>query len=137
MNKIFLIRHGNVSRNRENRVLGCTTDPELTNEGIREVKLLADHLKSRSIFPDRIYTSQLMRTIQTAEVLRTVLGGIIERTPFLREINYGMYEGAGKEILHDIHYGYATEKMQAGNAESVSEVEERVNIILNIIACSD
>lgn len=127
---VFIIRHGKTALNKEGKALGLS-DPELTDEGIEEVQSLMAHLKERGVVPKRIYTSPLRRVLKTAEELQGGLGGIIEQSLALREIDYGAYEGSGKEVLREIQYGYNSEKMRKGNAETVEDVEQRAAAFLN------
>ncbi len=127
-----MIRHGKTALNDEGRVLG-QLDVELTDEGVEEVKRLALHLKGQGVQPQRIYTSPLLRARRTAELLQSDLGGFIEEDEALREINYGLYEGADRQGLRDIEYGYSRLKMQKGQGETTEDVERRVLPFLNSV----
>lgn len=133
---IYLIRHGQTALNVERRVLG-QSDIGLTDEGVEEVKKLAKHLRGLGVQPERIYTSPLVRTTGTAQLLQGYLGGVIEAEEALREINYGVYEGAERQVLKEIGYGYDTQKMQAGSGETAEEVEQRVLPFLNTVLQTD
>ena len=129
---IYLIRHGQTAPNVERRALG-QLDIVLTNEGVEEVKRLALHLKEQGVKPQRIYTSPLLRALRTAELLQSNLGGFIELDETLREINYGAYEGADRQGLREIEYGYNSLKMQEGKGETAEEVEQRIIPFLNAV----
>lgn len=133
---IYLIRHGQTASNAEKKALG-QSDIELTNEGVEEVKKLAQHLRERGVQPERIYTSPLARATRTAQLLQNCLGGVIEENGALREINYGVYEGVDRQGLRRIEYGYDTRKMQVGNGETVKEVEQRITPLLRSILQTD
>lgn len=133
---IYLIRHGQTALNAEKRVQG-QSDIGLTDEGVEEVKRLALHLKEQGVQPQRIYTSPLLRTTGTARLLQDYLGGLIEVEEALREINYGLYEGAERQVLREIEYGYDTQKMQAGCGETAEEAEQRVMPFLNSVLQTD
>lgn len=134
--EIYLIRHGQTALNIEKRALG-QSDIGLINEGVEEVKTLAKHLGGLGVQPEKIYTSPLVRTTRTAQLLQDYLGGVVKVEETLREINYGIYEGAERQVLREIGYGYDTQKMQTGNAETVEEVEQRIIPFLSSILQSD
>ncbi len=129
---IYLIRHGQTALNAERCALG-QLDIGLTDEGIAEVKRLALRLREQRVQPQRIYTSPLVRATRTAQLLQNYLGGVVETSEGLKEINYGLYEGEGRQVLREIEYGYDTQKMRLGNGETVEEVEQRVTPLLNSI----
>lgn len=122
---IYLIRHGQTSLNAEKRALG-QSDIDLTSEGIEETRTLAEHLRELGVKPEKIYTSPLIRAAETAQILQSYLGGAVEVDEALREINYGRYEGTGRQTLKEIEYGYDTQKMLEGRGETVEQVEQRV-----------
>lgn len=133
---IYLIRHGRTALNAKRRALG-QSDIGLTDEGVKEVKRLALHLKERGVRPQRIYTSSLLRALRTVELLQSNLGGFIEADEALREINYGVYEGVDRQGLREIEYGYSSLKMQEGKGETAEKVEQRVIPFLNSVLQTD
>lgn len=126
---IFLIRHGQTIFNITGSILGIS-NPVLTVLGRQEVKNLAAHLKQIGVKPEVIYTSPLKRTFQTALILNQALGGKIKKTKLIREIDYGIYESKSNKILHEIEFGYRTQVMLGGNAETVDILEDKVKIFL-------
>lgn len=133
---IYLIRHGQTALNVERRALG-QSDIGLTDEGVEEVNRLAVHLNERGVRPQIIYTSPLARTIKTAELLQSSLGGVIVEDEALREINYGAYEGVDTQRLRVIEYGYSRLKMQEGKRETAEEVEKRISLFLKSVLQTD
>lgn len=89
MVNLYLIRHG-----RQNSTL-CNTDVELSTEGIAQCELLRDRLKNYKI--DAIYSSDLHRARQTAEIINGALGLHHEIRVELREISFGLMEGKTDE----------------------------------------
>ena len=88
--RLFLVRHGqthaNVARQLDTAVPGL----DLTDEGRAQARALADRLGGEDL--GAIYTSDLVRTQQTAAPLAEMLGLEMVVLPGLREIQAGDYE---------------------------------------------
>jgi broad specificity phosphatase PhoE len=88
--RLFLVRHGqthaNVARQLDTAVPGL----DLTDEGHAQARALADRLRGEDL--GAIYTSDLVRTQQTARPLADLLGLEMVVLPGLREIQAGDYE---------------------------------------------
>lgn len=95
MTTIGLIRHGSTAWNKEGRVQGHTDNP-LDADGFQQAVLLAERLSAEQW--DYIYSSDLLRARQTAEVIAERLGlevaGIL---PGIREMNAGLIEGTTEQ----------------------------------------
>lgn len=90
--RIVIIRHGNTFRKEDTPTrVGARTDLPLTEEGEEQALRLGHHFKNSGIKPDRVFTSQLCRTIDTARLICLPLGCSKPSTPlgFLNEIDYG------------------------------------------------
>lgn len=87
--KIFLIRHGQTDDN-VNKVIQGWRDVRLNQQGILQAQKLAKRFQETI---DVIYSSDLMRAMQTAEPLSQKLKLPIIKTPHLREHNLGIFEG--------------------------------------------
>lgn len=90
MATLLLVRHGETDWNAEGRLQGHTDRP-LNEHGRRQARALADRLAADDI--DAIYTSDLARARETAEILGERLGLPVESDPDLRERNWGNWEG--------------------------------------------
>ncbi|WP_337845278.1 histidine phosphatase family protein [Thermus sp.] len=91
--ELWLVRHGETLWNREGRLLGWTDLP-LTPEGEAQALALRGRLP-----PLPAHSSDLKRALRTAE-----LAGFAPRaTPSLREIHFGLLEGAPWEGLDPLH----------------------------------
>ena len=89
---IFLIRHAQ-ARNRISDHRGLKydhPDPELSEEGVLQAGSVGERLRSAGV--SVIYTSDLRRTRQTAEIINESLKAKVEIREELREINMGKYE---------------------------------------------
>jgi len=89
--RIGLIRHGSTSWNKEGRAQGHT-DNSLDEEGKQQAAAIAERLSGESW--DYIYSSDLLRARQTAEIIANKLGiPIAGLLPGIREMNGGLIEG--------------------------------------------
>lgn len=88
---LYLVRHGETSGNVANVAHGFYDD-ELTEKGRAQAELLGQRLKNYHF--DAIYSSDSMRTLQTAEpLLRLRPDYSVETSPELRERFFGDCEG--------------------------------------------
>ena len=86
--EIYLIRHGECYTSTiEYNESKKTMDPPLTNQGIQQAKELS--LQVADIDFDRIYCSDLKRSIQTAEIMKASKTVEIVTTTAFREIDMG------------------------------------------------
>lgn len=95
--KLYIVRHGQTLFNYLERVQGWSDSP-LTDLGIRQGNIVADHLSSVSF--DRVYSSDLNRAIDTANFIiekQEDSSLVLEQTPLLREAYYGSFEGGSEE----------------------------------------
>ncbi len=96
MINVYLIRHG-----RQDSTL-CNVDVGLSNEGRSQAKLLRDRLKNYSI--DALYSSNLIRAKETAQILNEELKLPHQFREELKEISFGLMEGKTEEYI-DEHFG--------------------------------
>jgi broad specificity phosphatase PhoE len=97
MNRIVLIRHGQ-SEHQVNKMSGGWTDTPLTEFGRRQAGAIAARLK-RDIAEKScdLYSSDLKRAAQTAEVVGRELGQSPRFIAGLRECNYGAATGKSSQ----------------------------------------
>jgi broad specificity phosphatase PhoE len=99
---LILIRHGQ-SEHHINGLTGGWTDTPLTERGRQQVALLAGRLKQvMAGIPARLVSSDLVRSVQTAEIVGQALGLPVARHPGLREINNGIAAGMRREEAHPL-----------------------------------
>jgi broad specificity phosphatase PhoE len=104
---LLLVRHGETDWNAEGRLQGHTDQP-LNDYGRRQARALADRLAGNDIAA--IYTSDLSRARETAEILAERLALPVVTDPDLRERNWGNWEGlTGTERDRIEHVGEANE----------------------------
>ena len=93
---IYLVRHGQTDWNVEKRLMGLT-DISLNESGILQAKLLGKEASQLKI--DRIFSSNLLRAKETAEIINKFINVDISLDERLKELNYGVIEG---KILKEI-----------------------------------
>ena len=91
--KLYITRHGETKRNKEQRVLGRTDDP-LSEKGLAQAAELAEKMKDIDI--DMIFVSPLSRARQTAQAVADVKGLTPIVDERLIETNFGDYEGVDR-----------------------------------------
>ncbi|HEX3558908.1 MAG TPA: histidine phosphatase family protein [Pyrinomonadaceae bacterium] len=88
--RVLLVRHGQSQGNAERRFGGHTPTP-LSELGIRQAEATRRALARENV--TAIYSSDLLRALQTAEPLAREVGIEIQRTSALRERSVGRMEG--------------------------------------------
>lgn len=88
--RIYLIRHGITLWNNEFRYQGHT-DIELSPEGKAQAQALRQRLQQENI--TAIYSSNLKRALETAEIINEPHQLEIKINPLFKEINFGVWEG--------------------------------------------
>ena len=89
---LFFARHGETDWNRQKRIQG-SADTDLNESGVAQAALLAQHLETNGIRPERIYTSRQKRALQTAQIAAETLGVACVVRDGLEEIHFGLWEG--------------------------------------------
>ncbi len=89
MRKIYFVRHGQTDANVKKQYCG-QTDVDLNRKGLKDAASIAKVLKSASI--DAIISSDMKRTMKTAELINQYHQLKIELMPEFREINFGRFE---------------------------------------------
>ena len=127
--KLFLVRHGQSAGNAEGRFGGHSATP-LSPLGFEQAELTARALAKENI--DAIYSSDLLRAVQTAEPLAKLLDLEITASPAFRERNVGVLEGLtfdeSKEAYPDDYYALVNRKVHhvITKGESYSDLLDRI-----------
>jgi alpha-ribazole phosphatase len=87
--RLILIRHGQTEWNVEGRWQG-QSDPPLNAEGIAQAHRLGADLTNKGL--DVIYTSSLLRAVETAQIVAHALGLPLKVEPRLVEIHQGDWD---------------------------------------------
>ena len=139
MTDLWLLRHGQTDWNLTGRWQGQAPHaPGLNDMGRAQTLGLQNQLKDINF--SAIYSSDLLRARQTAELSAESLGLIVTLEPRLREINLGVWEGM---LSSDVEVQYPQELAErardpfhtrAPRGESPSDMAERVVAAVNDIA---
>ena len=96
MATLLLARHGETDWNRAQRFQGHA-DPPLNDVGRAQARALADALVGESV--SGVYTSDLRRARETAEIVARRLGLRVWALPALREVDVGEFTGLTLEEI--------------------------------------
>ncbi|MBU5437593.1 histidine phosphatase family protein [Tissierella sp. MSJ-40] len=97
MIKLYLIRHGQSEWNELKKIQG-QKNTLLTQKGKKQASLLGKRLIDENI--DIIYSSDLVRAFETANIIGEVIDKDVIPIKDLREINFGPWEGLTTGELH-------------------------------------
>ncbi len=125
---IWMVRHGESTWNVFGLVQGHADVAALTRLGRRQALLLAQRLGGRSF--EAVYTSDLRRARETAEILATFLQLDAQPHAALRERCLGELEGSPVSALRPEHTGIAGDQVVDSHArpaggESLEELYRR------------
>lgn len=135
--KIYLIRHA-----RQESPL-CNVNVSLAKAGLLQSKLVAERLASYHI--DKVYSSNLIRAKETAEIIIKHLNMVnnidcklaLKTFEDLNEIDYGDMTGLDDQVLHTRFSNYFKERnrmiqdIPIPGGESGSQVFDRINECIN------
>lgn len=128
--KLIFVRHGQSEANLLHEFSNRGWKHPLTEKGRLQVEILASRLAAYQV--TRIFTSPLMRAVQSAMILAEKFGAPVEQSEALREYDVGIWEGssdpAGWEEYRAVNEawmlrGEYERRMQGG--ESFDEVYDR------------
>lgn len=127
--RLHLIRHGETDWNREGRWQGQIDIP-LNQQGLEQARRTAAALEGTPI--DAIYSSNLLRAMQTAEILAASRGLPMRLDARLREIHQGEWQGLRVSEIEARHASLYEQRSSNPYAfappggESTAEVQVRV-----------
>lgn len=132
--RFLLVRHGQTAWNKDLHFRG-TTDLPLSELGFAQAQRIAEWLKNEPI--RAIYSSPLLRAIQTAQPLADALGLPVRIHHGLISVDYGEWQGhTPKEVSTlwpDLYrqYLHAPHEVQFPGGESLPIALERAVAMLN------
>ncbi len=72
--EFYFIRHGQSESNATPEYLSGSIDSSLTPKGFEQARLLGERFKEDGITFDRVYSSSLLRTVQTTQTMLEAMG---------------------------------------------------------------
>jgi len=124
---ILLVRHGETDWNAARRIQGQTNSP-LNDRGRAQANALADELAREPI--TAVYSSDLDRARETAEILAGRLDLPVVVDPGLRERNFGSWEGKTVDEL-EARWPGAWARWRDGN-EGEGDVEDHLALAARV-----
>jgi probable phosphoglycerate mutase len=132
---LLLVRHGETDWNRDRRFQGHADEP-LNDAGREQARALADELAGERIAV--VYTSDLVRAHETAEIVAARLGVDVVARSELREIDVGDWEGLTWPEIEERHPEGARAWHEHGHGwesgETYDQLGERIIAALQRIA---
>lgn len=138
---VYLVRHGQSQWNVQRLTQGQIGHPELTGLGRSQAcaaaRLIALDLEPLGRNVDRIISSDLVRAVQTADIMANVLGGALSVDARLREQHLGSLQGRGYEetwaaaAAHD----WSDPALPIAGGESLMDVHDRMAATLEHLDC--
>ncbi len=98
--QVIIVRHGQTEWNIANIRQGHLDSP-LTEEGIAQAKALARRLMCEKF--SALYSSDLGRAVQTAQIIAEATGHEIVTDPRLRERHLGIFQGLSSDEIKEKH----------------------------------
>ncbi|MHB0927577.1 MAG: histidine phosphatase family protein [Candidatus Nanopelagicales bacterium] len=126
--RVHLVRHGQSEWNVIGRLQGQTAHPQLTELGREQAAQAASTLAAMGLGTAALWSSDLVRALQTAAIIGERLGLAVAEDLALREQALGRFEGAHTSALHaeqtptGLHVG----DVRWGGGESTADVHARL-----------
>jgi broad specificity phosphatase PhoE len=128
VSQLILVRHGQTDANAAGLLLG-RSDPPLNDAGRAQAAAAAERVAAFD--PERVLTSPLLRTVETAEIVAARCGCAVEVEDRLVEADYGEYDGLPfAELPADLTRRWRTEADFAPpGGESLASVGVRMAVL--------
>ena len=117
----------------DERFIGGWSNVELVEEGIEQVKRTIEFMKKHQIVFDRIYSSDIKRAKETAQLVSDAYNIPIELQPCLRELDKGLLTGMPKkqaELLYPDYMENVGIDVSYPNGESMINLYKRQKAVL-------
>ncbi len=108
--ELYLVRHGETEENRAGILQGHLPG-HLTPAGVRQAEEL--RMQLASVRFDALVVSDLARTVATAEILNATRGLPMDRTPLLRERDWGSLTGRSVDEVRGTAFPDDVESVEA------------------------
>ena len=127
--KWFFIRHGQINSNR-NKVYSGRSDEPLNARGVEQAQQAVELVRSSGI--DRVISSPLVRTGQTANIIASALGLKLRFDPAFNEMKFGAWEGMSESSIQQ-HYplewklwNNSPDQLKMPGRETLQQLQKRV-----------
>ena len=94
--KLYLVRHGQTDMNKEKLYYGWTDCP-INEVGIKQAETLHQYFKNVNCH--KVITSDLKRSVETAEIITKGKNIVLDKRKEFRELNFGLWEGKHYKVL--------------------------------------
>jgi len=138
MLRLIFARHGQSEANLEKRFSNRGWKHPLTDKGRQQARILAARLLPENVL--HIYSSPIMRAVQTSEILSGALNAAITVTEALREYDVGDYEDStadeGWKMKQEVETAWYTRQdysRSLPNGESFLDIRERFVPFIDIL----
>lgn len=134
LNTYIFLRHGNAENNRLNIASSWPekSNINLTLRGVKEIEKLIPWFKKKKI--DLIFSSDILRTKETAQIVAGALRKEITYDKRLREHDFGSYNGRSHSEWHSL-FGSKLDQyvVKPTGGENLKEVQERMMDFLKFL----
>lgn len=131
MTILYFVRHGKTDHSGK-RITGYIPGVGLNPEGRRQADAITDYFAAVSL--TAIYASPLERAMETAIAIGKVRSMPVQPLSFLKEINFGTYQGKGEDLAQDPLWNtFLTNSasVRFPGGESVLDAQSRIVMGLN------
>lgn len=129
--EVYLMRHGKTVWNEKGITQGRSNN-RLSKSGIEVAKSVAESLKEKKF--EVIFSSPLMRTIQTANIINSFHNKKIIKNNLIIEIDQGVFTGKSKFNLSKEQEDIKKRRDQNYGMESYDSVKKRAEEFLKFIS---
>jgi probable phosphoglycerate mutase len=136
---LILLRHGETAWNLTGRWQGQAADTPLTDLGRQQARIVAHRLRAYPV--SAIYSSDLLRAFETAQIVGQALDLPPVAEPGLRESDIGAWTGLTWDEItarfpDEVAAMFAGQDVRRGGGESYGELQARVAAALDRIIAS-
>lgn len=125
-NKYFILRHGEALSNKK-RIVSCFPEKfynPLTLDGRKQIKDIIPRLKKKKI--DLIFSSNVLRTCQTAGIVAKELKIKPKQDKRLTECDFGVFNGKSIDEFRKFFWGRERFKKKSPKGETYVEIKKRM-----------
>lgn len=122
---IYLMRHGLDDES----FIGGHSDVPLVPEGVNSIISARNFIVNNNLVINKIFTSDILRSRQTADIVNSKLNVSIEESKYLRELDKGLLNGMNLEFAKKYYSEYINLKdiyKKYPEGESLSDFYNRI-----------